>query len=170
MGNKLIYLWVDKKKMTKNNFSAYWTWYSQLVSHASTNHARHSLTSVIGREKVQSTWYGRRHRTKFCRWLYYVRSRGALKWRSCGVFSWISSLNLLIESYVYGIVCPSPMPIMYRSCDKSPSNGNSVYEWTRRSLTFDCARIVHCAYIMTQSAEYLSEFLLNVLVNYDDCI
>ena len=39
----------------------YSTWYSQAVSHPSTNQARRCLTSVIGREPVYSTWYGRRH-------------------------------------------------------------------------------------------------------------
>ena len=39
---------------------AYSTWCSQAVTHLSTNHARRCLTSVIGREPVCSTWYGRR--------------------------------------------------------------------------------------------------------------
>ncbi|ESO83576.1 hypothetical protein LOTGIDRAFT_148386, partial [Lottia gigantea] len=34
---------------------------SQAVTHPSTNRARRCLTSVIGRELVLSTWYGRRH-------------------------------------------------------------------------------------------------------------
>ena len=38
----------------------YSTWCSQAVTHLSTNHARRCLTSVIGREPVFSTWYGRR--------------------------------------------------------------------------------------------------------------
>ena len=38
----------------------YDTWCSQAVTHLSTNHARRCLTSVIGRELVFSTWYGRR--------------------------------------------------------------------------------------------------------------
>ncbi|ESO86395.1 hypothetical protein LOTGIDRAFT_73590, partial [Lottia gigantea] len=33
---------------------------SQAVTHPSTNRARRCLTSVIGRELVLSTWYGRR--------------------------------------------------------------------------------------------------------------
>lgn len=37
------------------------TRYSQPVTHASTNRAQGCLTSVIGREPVFSTWYGRRH-------------------------------------------------------------------------------------------------------------
>lgn len=32
---------------------------SQAVTHPSTNRARRCLTSVIGREPVYSTWYGR---------------------------------------------------------------------------------------------------------------
>ena len=39
----------------------YNTRYSQAVTHPSTNRARRCLTSVIGREPVFSTWYGRRH-------------------------------------------------------------------------------------------------------------
>ena len=41
----------------------YSTRYSQAVTHPSTNLARRCLTSVIGREPVFSTWYGRRHWT-----------------------------------------------------------------------------------------------------------
>ena len=40
---------------------AYDTRYSQAVTHLSTNRALRCLTSVIGREPVFSTWYGRRH-------------------------------------------------------------------------------------------------------------
>ena len=40
---------------------AYSTEYSQAVTHPSTNSAQCCLTSVIGRELVYSTWYGRRH-------------------------------------------------------------------------------------------------------------
>ena len=39
---------------------AYDTRYSQAVTHPSTNRARGCLTSVIGRELVYSTWYGRK--------------------------------------------------------------------------------------------------------------
>jgi hypothetical protein len=41
---------------------AYDTAYSQAVTHPSTNAAQSCLTSVIGRELVFSTWYGRRHK------------------------------------------------------------------------------------------------------------
>ena len=39
--------------------------YSQAVTHPSTNTTRCCLTSVIGRELVLSTWYGRRHWLKW---------------------------------------------------------------------------------------------------------
>ena len=39
---------------------AYDTQYSQPVTHVSTNWARRSLTSEIGRDRVFSTWYGRK--------------------------------------------------------------------------------------------------------------
>ena len=40
---------------------AYGTRCSQAVPHPSTIPARRCLTSVIGRERVYSSWYGRRH-------------------------------------------------------------------------------------------------------------
>ncbi|KAL5015588.1 hypothetical protein ScPMuIL_007327, partial [Solemya velum] len=49
---------VKKKKIITK---VYCTRYSQAVTHPSTNRARRCLTSVIGREPVLSTWYGRRH-------------------------------------------------------------------------------------------------------------
>ena len=39
---------------------AYSTWYSQAVSHPSTNQARPCLASEIGRDRACSGWYGRR--------------------------------------------------------------------------------------------------------------
>ena len=47
---------LEKKK------KVYSTQYSQAVTHPSTNWARRCLTSVMGRELVLSTWYGRRQR------------------------------------------------------------------------------------------------------------
>ena len=43
------------------NRKAYGTRSSQAVPHPSTILARQCLTSVIGRERVYSSWYGRRH-------------------------------------------------------------------------------------------------------------
>ena len=50
---------VKKKK------DVYSTWCSQAVTHLSTNHARHCLTSQIGRDGVCSVWYGRRRLKAF---------------------------------------------------------------------------------------------------------
>ena len=47
--------------MTNTKVDVYSTKYSQAVTHPSTNLAQCCLTSVIGRELVLSTWYGRRH-------------------------------------------------------------------------------------------------------------
>ena len=46
--------------LSKRKAKVYDTRYSQAVTHPSTNRARRCLTSVIGREPVLSTWYGRR--------------------------------------------------------------------------------------------------------------
>ena len=47
-------------RKNSNNKKAYDTQYSQPVTHVSTNWARRSLTSEIGRDRVYSTWYGRK--------------------------------------------------------------------------------------------------------------
>ena len=53
---------ITKQSLTpRAKKNIYSTWCSQAVTHLSTNHARRCLTSVIGREPVFSTWYGRRH-------------------------------------------------------------------------------------------------------------
>ena len=54
---KFLVNFFEKIKVAK----AYNTRYSQAVTHPSTNRARGCLTSVIGRELVHSTRYGRRH-------------------------------------------------------------------------------------------------------------
>ena len=52
-------------KFTKSQNNGLNTWYSQPVTHASTNHARRCLTSQIGRDGVYSTWYGPSH-SSYC--------------------------------------------------------------------------------------------------------
>ena len=44
----------------QRNEKAYSTWYSQAVSHPSTNQARPCLASEIGRDRACSGWYGRK--------------------------------------------------------------------------------------------------------------
>ena len=48
-----------KSRKRKEKRKAYNTKCSQAVTHPSTNSAQRCLTSVIGRELVHSTWYGR---------------------------------------------------------------------------------------------------------------
>ena len=50
---------IERKEKQKKS-KVYSTRYSQAVTHPSTDRARRCLTSVIGREPVFSTWYGRR--------------------------------------------------------------------------------------------------------------
>ena len=59
----------------------YSTRYSQAVTHPSTNRARRCLTSVIGREPVFSTWYGRRHEQGLKEW--HIRKRWLPTSRTC---------------------------------------------------------------------------------------
>ena len=47
------------EKLMRKKKKANSTWCSQAVTHPSTNQAQRCLTSVIGRELVLSTWYGR---------------------------------------------------------------------------------------------------------------
>ena len=52
----------------------YNTWCSQAVSHPSTNQALRCLTSVIGRELMLSTWYGRSHWHLNENWFFWQHS------------------------------------------------------------------------------------------------
>ena len=52
----------DRKCQKTKRQKAYGTGCSQAVPHPSTIPARRCLTSVIRRERVCSSWYGRRHR------------------------------------------------------------------------------------------------------------
>ena len=60
--------WLEKASITAPRtktaieLKAYDTRYSQPVTHASTNRAQRCLTSEIRRDRVYSTWYGRRRR------------------------------------------------------------------------------------------------------------
>lgn len=59
---------------------AYSTWYSQAVSHPSTNQARPCLVSEIGRDRAFSGWYGRKREQ--------VQENGLLKLIHSNLFSW----------------------------------------------------------------------------------
>ena len=50
---------IEARKAQKKRKKDYDTWCSQVVSNPSTNQARRGLTSLIRREVVLSSWYGR---------------------------------------------------------------------------------------------------------------
>ena len=50
---------IKQERMKKKKEKDYSTQSSQVVSNPSTNRARRGLTSLIGREVVLSSWYGR---------------------------------------------------------------------------------------------------------------
>ena len=56
-----LYMWIYQGKCSiKQNGEAYSTWYSQAVSHPSTNQAGPCLASEIRRDRAYSGWYGRK--------------------------------------------------------------------------------------------------------------
>ena len=65
---------------------AYSTWYSQAVSHPSTNQAGPCLASEIRRDRAYSGWYGRKHASTHDTLFIHVNISGEVfnktKWRS----------------------------------------------------------------------------------------
>ena len=66
---------------------AYSTWYSQAVSHPSTNQAGPCLASEIRRDRAYSGWYGRKWTLPptipyLYKWIYQGRCSIKQKWRS----------------------------------------------------------------------------------------
>lgn len=59
----------ETKQNKTKNIIANSIWCSQAVTHPSTNQTQRCLTSLIGREAVFSTWYGRWHETAYTLWL-----------------------------------------------------------------------------------------------------
>ena len=75
---------IKRKERKKKTEKVYGTHYSQAVTHWSTDWARRCLTSVIGREPVFSTWYGRRRSIWWGIFFYPLRSPvGHFKFSSC---------------------------------------------------------------------------------------
>ena len=63
-----------KKKMEEKR--DYNTWCSQVVSNPSTNQARRGLTSLIRREVVLSSWYGRNNCSLSLLLIFGFQTRG----------------------------------------------------------------------------------------------
>ena len=74
----------------------YSTWCSQAVTHLSTDHARRCLTSVIGREPVFSTWYGRRHESESTNVIMASQCR-PLRFNKCSIFFYHSKTSLALK-------------------------------------------------------------------------
>ena len=64
----------DKKKRRRKK-KDYSTQSSQVVSNPSTNRARRGLTSLIGREVVLSSWYGRNQYSYFLPFYLYKKKK-----------------------------------------------------------------------------------------------
>ena len=95
---------------------AYDTKYSQAVTHPSTNLAQCCLTSVIGRELVLSTWYGRRHLSMEnvpyikCKcineekmWSDLIAKRTSVQETTSYYHSFLSNMILFIAYYLFSI-------------------------------------------------------------------
>ena len=66
----------------KKRKGVYDTGYSQAVTHPSTNPAQRCLTSVIGRERVFSTWYGRKQFQRTDKYPEPLKSRNTCQKRT----------------------------------------------------------------------------------------
>ena len=119
-----------------NHKWVYSTRSSQTVPHSSTVLARRCLTSVIGRERVYSSWYGCKHcqvvLTKYWN-VSYVEVNDAKPSMSC-------SLSNHLEEKVYGTrssqAVPHPSTILARRCLTSVIGRERVYSpwYGRRRL------------------------------------
>ena len=69
---------VTRQKIKK----AYSTWYSQAVSHPSTNQARPCLASEIGRDRACSGWCGRKRQPQPPMRLMYLPGGAMVEWLS----------------------------------------------------------------------------------------
>ena len=97
----------EREGQTEKKRKVYGTWYSQAVTHPSTNQARRCLTSVIRRELVLSTWYGRRHQQYVRQPLWVKRwSESACVWKGlCAriVFGISSRLEYRDFSFLFSL-------------------------------------------------------------------
>ena len=83
--------------VTAERKKAYSTWYSQAVSHPSTNQARPCLASEIRRDRACSGWYGRK------RWNRLQKAH--LKLRQGPLYPSVSLKEVNIEFFTHSIHC-----------------------------------------------------------------